>query len=196
MYEELYEVWKQELESTELVKLASDFYLRLADYFKRLAIEDRMLDRRSVKAKLLRKELQNAKRMVQDLVNERYKKIAFLMSKGEKVPHGFLATQEGEIYSSMSPLLDMLGNLVEEILRGRTPEIKAEQTSGKIALRFLKDVPAVVGGDMKSYGPFKTEDVASLPVENAKLLIREGMAEKIEVDRKIEGNWKSPDVSP
>ena len=93
MYEELYEVWKQELESTKLTKLASDFYLELADYFKRLAVEDRMLDRRSVKAMLLRKEMQNAKRMVQDLTNERYRKITFLTSKGEKVPPGFLANK-------------------------------------------------------------------------------------------------------
>lgn len=194
MYEELYEVWKQEFENTKLVKLTSDFYLRLAGYFKRLAVEDRMLDRRSVKAMLLRKEMQNARRMVQDLANERYKKITFLMSKGEKVPLGHLATQESEIYSSMSPILDMLGNLVEEVLRGRSPEIEAEQTSGKIALRFLKDVPAVVGGDMKSYGPFKTEDVASLPVENAKILIREGMAEKIETNWRPKGDCRSPNV--
>jgi len=35
---------------------------------------------------------------------------------------------------------------------------------------------------MKTYGPFKVEDVASLPAENAKILIRQGLAEKVEVN--------------
>jgi len=34
---------------------------------------------------------------------------------------------------------------------------------------------------MKTYGPFKAEDVASLPIENANVLVKQGLAEKIEV---------------
>jgi DNA replication initiation complex subunit (GINS family) len=33
---------------------------------------------------------------------------------------------------------------------------------------------------MKTYGPFLAEDVASLPVENAKVLVKRGLAEAIE----------------
>jgi len=33
---------------------------------------------------------------------------------------------------------------------------------------------------METYGPFKVEDVASLPVENAKILVKKGLAEKVE----------------
>jgi DNA replication initiation complex subunit (GINS family) len=35
---------------------------------------------------------------------------------------------------------------------------------------------------MKTYGPFKVEDVASLPIENAKVLIKQGLAEKVEAN--------------
>ena len=38
-----------------------------------------------------------------------------------------------------------------------------------------------MGADMKSYGPFKVEDVASLPVENAKMLVKQGLAVQVEV---------------
>jgi DNA replication initiation complex subunit (GINS family) len=48
-------------------------------------------------------------------------------------------------------------------------------------LRFVKAVPAVVGVDMKTYGPFMVEDVASVPVENAKILVKQGLAEKVEL---------------
>ena len=34
---------------------------------------------------------------------------------------------------------------------------------------------------MKSYGPFVVEDVASLPVENAKILVKQGLAVPVEV---------------
>jgi len=38
-----------------------------------------------------------------------------------------------------------------------------------------------MGTDMKSYGPFLAEDVASLPVENAKVLVKQGLAVLVEV---------------
>ncbi|MGC8999287.1 MAG: hypothetical protein ACP5JW_07900, partial [Candidatus Bathyarchaeia archaeon] len=66
-------------------------------------------------------------------------------------------------------------------LKGHKLTITRERASKKILLRFLKDVPAIVGQDMKIYGPFKAEDVASVPVENAKILIRQGLAEEINV---------------
>jgi DNA replication initiation complex subunit (GINS family) len=57
---------------------------------------------------------------------------------------------------------------------------KARPPHNRVALRFLKAIPAVVGADMKTYGPFLAEDVASLPVENAKVLVKRGLAEAIE----------------
>ena len=39
MYDELYKTWKQELESDELTKLPSDFYLKIADYVKKLGAQ-------------------------------------------------------------------------------------------------------------------------------------------------------------
>ena len=34
---------------------------------------------------------------------------------------------------------------------------------------------------MKTYGPFLAEDVGSVPVENAQILIKRGLAEAVEV---------------
>jgi len=44
-------------------------------------------------------------------------------------------------------------------------------------IRFLKDTPAIVGTDFKTYGPFKKDDIAALPSENAKIFIKVGIAE-------------------
>ena len=51
----------------------------------------------------------------------------------------------------------------------------------RVTLRFVKDIPAVIGADMKAYGPFMVEDVASLPVENAKVFVKQGLAVAVEV---------------
>ena len=34
---------------------------------------------------------------------------------------------------------------------------------------------------MKTYGPYVAEDVASLPAENAKMLVKQGLAVSVEV---------------
>jgi len=48
-------------------------------------------------------------------------------------------------------------------------------------LRFVKEIPAIVGSDMKTYGPFEPEDIATLPLENARILIKQGVAVEVEV---------------
>lgn len=43
-----------------------------------------------------------------------------------------------------------------------------------VILRFLQAVPAFIGVDMRKYGPFSREDVATIPPINAKNLVRSG----------------------
>ena len=45
----------------------------------------------------------------------------------------------------------------------------------------MKAIPAIIGGDMKTYGPFASEDVASVPGENAKILVKQGFAVVVDV---------------
>ncbi len=51
----------------------------------------------------------------------------------------------------------------------------------RVTVRFSKPIPAIMGADMKSYGPFAVEDVASLPELNAKILVKQGLAVAVEV---------------
>jgi len=54
-------------------------------------------------------------------------------------------------------------------------------THKRIAVRFLKQVPGIIGSDMKTYGPFMVEDVASVPESNARILVRQGLAKLVEL---------------
>jgi len=181
MYNELYEVWKRELERSELERLPRDLFPRIADYLKRLREESRMIDRKTVKAHLLKKEMQNVKRLTHDLIQTRCKKIARKAIKGERFPSDVLTTEEESVFTGFSPLQEASENFVKRILEGRVPAVEVEKERKRTILRFLKDVPAIIGADMKTYGPFKVEDVASLPIENAKILIKQGLAERAEV---------------
>lgn len=180
MYNELFEFWKNELNNDKLVKLPPDFYVKIADYLRKLGEEERMLDKKTLKAGLLKREMENVKRMVCELMKTRYRKIVRILAAGQKVPPDAVTPQEEKIFLSSQPFADSFKNFASNLLRGHLPELEAEKVHGRIIVRFLKEVPSIIGADMETYGPFKREDVASLPLENANILIKQGLAEKIE----------------
>ncbi len=179
MYNELYLAWKQEVEKDELGKLSSSFYSDLANYLKKLREESRMLDKRTAKASLLKKETQNVKRMAVELIETRYRKLIRVVSKGEEPPAEGLTSEEEKLLSGVTPVTETYHSFAKNVLHGNSLIVDAEQGNKRIVLRFLKDIPAIMGADMKPYGPFKVEDIASLPRENAKILVKQGLAEKI-----------------
>jgi len=58
--------------------------------------------------------------------------------------------------------------------------VTSEAAHKRVVLRFLKPVPSIIGADMKTYGPFLIEDVASVPESNAKILVKQGLAKLAE----------------
>jgi DNA replication factor GINS len=180
MYDELYDVWKRELENRELEKLPPDFYAGVADYVKKLKEESRMLDRRTVKANLLKKEMKNVRRIVNDVIRTRYKKLMTKAAEGEDLPLDALTIEEKRIYTGVTPFAEAYSVFGKSILSGHTPEVVVESKHKRFTLRFLKEVPTIVGADMKTYGPFKAEDIASMPVDNAKIMIKQALAEKVD----------------
>ena len=181
MYDELYVAWRREIENTALGSLPPDFYARIADYLRRIKEENRMLDKKTVKASLLEHEMQHVKRMLQELVWLRYKKLMSIISENQKIPSGLLAVEEAKMCAGFLSFAEAYQRFVKNLLRGQVLKVSIEKVHKRVALRFVKDIPAVIGADMKTYGPFMVEDVASVPVENAKILIKQGLAELVEV---------------
>jgi DNA replication initiation complex subunit (GINS family) len=181
VYDELYSAWQREIEDTALGRLSLDFYARIADYLRRIKEETRMLDKKTVKAGLLERELRNVKRMLQELVWARYRKLVKIFSVGQKAPSNLLTVEEAKVCESVLPFAEAYQKFVKNLLQGQVSKVDIEKAHKRVALRFLKDVPAIIGSDMKTYGPFMVEDVASLPVENAKILVKQNLAEVVEV---------------
>jgi DNA replication initiation complex subunit (GINS family) len=183
MYSELYETWQKELQDPELVALPSDFYSRIARYLRVLREEGRMIDRRTLKASLVRREMRNVKRMIAELVQLRHGKIVRSIGTGAQIKLDVLTAEEQKLCANFPSFSEAFRSLSRDILRGSPPKMgTARQEHRRLVLRFLKDTPAIVGSDMKMYGPFQVEDVASLPVDNGRILVKQGLAVESEID--------------
>ncbi|MBE0513149.1 hypothetical protein IBX38_08880 [Candidatus Bathyarchaeota archaeon] len=180
MYDELYEAWKKEKENVEIQGLPKNFYAKIADYVKKIREERRMLDEKTTKAKLLKREFKNVNNMAKELFQLRYKKLREKSLAGETVPREVLTEEEEKLHGEILPLAEAYQTFLKDILHGRLSHIEKEEKPKKILLRFVQEIPAIVGSDMKTYGPFEPEDIATLPSENARILIKQGVAVEVE----------------
>ena len=189
MYDELYAAWRLEIENGELGSLPSDFYIRVAEYLRRIKEENKMQDKKTVRTNLLEREMANAQHMAQELLATRYRKLVKMVVAGRKVPAKSLTAEEAKLYGGITPSAEAYDKFVAGIIEGHIIRVEILTASSsepplvhvRMTLRFLKPVPSIIGADMKSYGPFQVEDVASVPIENAKILIKQGIAKAIEV---------------
>lgn len=183
MYNELYEAWRKEKESRELQSLPRDFYSKVAVYVKSLKEESRMLDRKTLKARLMLREFENVKKLVKELAKLRYEKTLKETVAGKVVPGDVLTEEEERLHKAVLPLAESYMSVLKDVLRGRSTTVEREEKPERMLLRFLQEIPAIIGSDMRTYGPFKAEDIATLPIENARVLMEKGIA--VEVEAKV-----------
>jgi len=181
VYDEIYELWIKEKENkNEIQRLPKNFYPKIATYIKKLKEDNRMLDKKTTKAKLLDNEFKNAKVMVAELFGLRYKKFRKKAFARETVARDALTEEEKKLYGDVSSLAEGCNAFSKDLLRGHLSKIEKGAKQTLTVLRFVQEIPALVGADLKTYGPFGPEDIATLPPENARVLIKRGVA--VEVD--------------
>jgi DNA replication initiation complex subunit (GINS family) len=197
MYNELYVAWQKEITDPTLGALSPDFYAKIAIYLNRVAEENKPQEKKTVKTGLLEHEAKNAKRMLEELLRLRYEKLIELITQRQRIPSELLTAEEAKISENFVAFSDAYQKLAKNLLQGQ--QTRLEQTAKvevqaapaiaslspaapkRLTLRFVKAIPAIIGTDMKSYGPFKVEDVGSLPADNAKILVKQGLAVQVEV---------------
>ncbi len=94
-----------------------------------------------------------------------------------------LTDVEKFIIDSKRELEERKETILSGTLNGKSKLLESIARSHKIkptAMRFLQDMEQIVGVDLKNYGPFKTEDIATIPYENASALISKKLATKIQ----------------
>lgn len=193
MYKELYAAWQREIDDPTLGSLQPDFYVKIAEYIRHIKEEDKVLDKKSVKVSLLEHEAQNVGRMLEQLLEARYRKLVKTVTKTQKLPTELLTFEEAKMCETFADFTKSYRKFADDLKLGQlvTEPIKvtvkveapaaAPQPHKRSTIRFLKNIPAIMGADMKSYGPFVAEDVASLPPQNAQILVKQGLAVMVEV---------------
>jgi len=180
MYEELFEAWKKEKENAELQVLPRDFYTCLVNYMKKIREESRMLDKRTTRARLMHREFENAKKLVKELMKLRREKILRKTVTGKTLSEDSLTIEEKGLHHGFLPFAESYQGFLKNILRGQTIQVERKEKPKRILVRFVQEIPAIIGSDMKTYGPYKAEDIATLPPENARILIKQGIAIEVE----------------
>ncbi|MDP6457728.1 MAG: hypothetical protein QGF78_00115 [Candidatus Bathyarchaeota archaeon] len=182
-YSRLLDVCKREKRSGELQALPDNFFGKVTEYLAELRRENRMLDKTSLKGRISEKEQVNVERLLKEISSRRLRKIVEAELNRIAIAGSSLTQIERSFLSDLRSLLMSYEGGLKDILMGRLPHVDAKppQKAGLKVVRFLQAVPAIMGIDMKTYGPFESEDVVSLPVENAENLIRRGIAKEVDI---------------
>ena len=175
-YEQLRKIEQLERNTSDLVKLDSDFFNSLSEHI--FLLEKKLQDEQktnsgSRKSALLINEIKNTKRLTEGIYERREKKIvqgALAVARGGTPHLNYLTEKEKRFYD----------NLLLTLKEGRKMIIREEKNmdNRSIIVRILKDIPQFVGNDMKKYA-LKEDDVVTLPMDIAKILLERGVAEEI-----------------
>ncbi len=175
MYESLFEYWKQERASDKLLPLRETFMQRLRTYIEQLITETQSEDISDTHRLLLEAELSNLRFILKSLLQHRVKKILAMVLASDTIDHSLMTRQEQRFVEQITRSLRSVRMLEEDLFA----PMEADSSSSLILVRFLEDYPQIAGVDLKTYGPFRADDLAVLPLENARGIIRRNGAEPV-----------------
>ena len=179
MYNELYRAWKSEKSSEKTQPLARDFYQRVQMYLNGLEQDSATLEANTLQGRLTLKEKEVVTRLLRELKETRIQKLVNITKHRGDMDATGLTEEERTLVKGIDDALQTFEQGRNEVAGTKSPT--AEETIQLSVVRFLQDIPEIVGTDLKIYGPYKKEDVGSLPNQNAQALVKQGAAKEIEV---------------
>jgi len=199
-YETLYEILRLEKIRPELQPLDKNFFRNVVKYLgDKQSILSSQMNKVSVfsssETQKTQKQLENIKRMVKELYERRENKILqlaiFSSRMDDKTIFKEMLEEEKELYDEFVHVLNKFRKgVLFNVLSLKDPkidsknkpkELKTEIKLSNKLVRFLHATPKFVGDDLKVYGPFEDEDVASLPLKIVNVLIKSKRAEAIDI---------------
>ena len=125
--------------------------------------------------------ISTATNLTELLINKRLQKI----SKSPTTSYSILSDEEKFVIDSNDEMNERKDMIISGIINGKSKFLETTSTKHKIkpvTVRFVKEFDEIVGVDLEKYGPFKPEDIATIPNENAQALISNGIALKIRIE--------------
>ena len=164
-----------ELQSESLVPLPSDFYSKLASYSQQLR---RAANSGASEAAVRLTDVQTSmiESMARDLLALRVRKATKQNSVLQLLP------EERYVCLAQSKFQRRFDSFVDALSTGKPSYVELAhrtETERNVTIRFTKHVNELVGLDLRRYGPFEPEDVASIPAASADILIAGGDAVEV-----------------
>jgi len=198
-YDDIKSAWEDETENELLQNLADLRLSKMIAYLSnvRLSLASTSAED-SLQADILTQEALNLEFMLEDLLALRRDKIMKSALAGRR-PTSDMILAEEEFYNRIQRAFDAHSEFMTESLAGTVPpRTKSKAKKGKaakqqgevpveesdemdqIVVKFLRPIDeAFMGLDEQTYGPFKKEDVATIPTANARRWLRDGTAVRV-----------------
>ena len=177
MYHELLNLWKKENDSDKLNLMPKGFKDKTHSYLKNLHALKEKHEKDALEKEMIEKEITEFNKLLQDFLKVRLHKIICLTTDGIKLETTHLLVEEQKIITSYQ---SSIKSFFDAFLMGTEKEDERKTiTEGKsnlIVVRVIEDIEQeIVGIDLKNYGPFKKEDIATIPEKNAIHLIEKNV---------------------
>lgn len=193
-YKTLRKIQQMEKNSPSLTNLYPGFYSALSEYLEKL--DNRLKNESSSQKKMiLSDEIQNTKKIVINIYEQREKKI--LLAAASKARGGNpdlknLENVERNLFDSvLNLMLDSREKFLEKSTEKKTDkgesktvespvkkEEPAEQSNSNPIMRITENIPEFIGTDRKNYN-LRDGDLVSLPEDMGKMLSKRGVAEEV-----------------
>jgi DNA replication factor GINS len=164
----------RETENDSLLEIKPNFYQNLSDYIGNL----RKQEFDGVENKIKDTMIEMVTELTSLLIHIRLEKI----SNSNDFDISYLLDEEKFILDSQEEQNERTEMILSATINGKSKflELLAENHKiKKVVIRFLSEVDEIVGADLEKYGPFKAEDIATIPYENAQALIAKNIATKV-----------------
>ena len=164
----------RETESDSLLEINPSYYRDLADFIGNL----RKQEFDGVENKIKDAMIEMMTELTTLLIEIRLDKI----SKSDDLEPSHLLDEEKFILDSQEEQEERVDMVLSATVDGRSKFLESlvqKHKTKKITIRFLHEVDEIIGADLEKYGPFKTEDIAAVPYENAQALIAKNVATKV-----------------
>jgi DNA replication factor GINS len=172
---DIYRLLKREIETSSLQQIEPDTFQKIAAALGSLKgqgyegveakVRDHLTDLLASSARLL-------------IEARRYK-----LQSLENIDYSKLTDEEKYALDGIAESAARIDEIISATVKGRVKVLESiamRARSKQVLVRFLKPIESFVGVDMNKYGPFQQEDIASLPVENARSIVESGVAVHIQ----------------
>jgi len=170
----LHHIVLRETENDTIQEIDPDFYRNLSDFIGDLKKQE--FD--GVESKIKEAIINTATELTSLLINIRLDKI----SKLDNMDFTNLLDEEKFILDAEEEQRERTEIILSATINGKSKFLESISQNHKtktVVIRFLQEVDEIIGADLEKYGPFKIEDIATIPYENAQALIAKNIATKV-----------------